>query len=167
MIRTFGDPACGIAAAVEALGDGWAPLILREAFAGTQRFTDFQSRLGIARNLLSRRLAHLVDTGLLKKEDVGQYGERYEYRLTEKGWDFIHTLTALREWGERWGVHGEHRATTPLIDQTTQEVLPPVRIRYADGRPVPVQHLRSVPEPDAHDHTRRRAQDTMDGTPRT
>ena len=98
----FSDMNCGIAQALEVLGDWWTLLVVRDAFFGTRRFGDFEKSLGIAKNVLSARLAHLVEHGIFEKVDVGAEGSRFEYRLTEKGEDLLPLLTALRDWSDEW-----------------------------------------------------------------
>jgi DNA-binding HxlR family transcriptional regulator len=65
------------------------------------RFDDFQARLGISRNILTRRLSHLVDNGILKRVPYQDHPPRSEYRLTDKGRDLWHVVTAMRQWGDR------------------------------------------------------------------
>ncbi|MCG8456697.1 MAG: helix-turn-helix transcriptional regulator [Holophagales bacterium] len=148
MIRSYGDSDCAIAQSLEILGDGWTILVLREAFLGTRRFADFEARLAISKNVLSARLAHLVETGLLEKEDVGRFGERYEYGLTAKGKDLMTVMTALRQWGDRW-VFGEGREPLLVVDRRTAEPILPVRIRRADGSVVGPSDLAIRPGPGA------------------
>ena len=76
----FSEMNCGIGQALEALGDWWTLLIVRDAFFGARRFRDFESSLGIAKNILSVRLQHLVDHGIFERVDVGSEGHRFEYR---------------------------------------------------------------------------------------
>src|SRR5437762_659377 len=103
MSRTrFGDLNCGVGQALDAVGDWWSLLIVRDAFFGARRFGDFATSLGIARNILTTRLEHLVEHGIFEKIDVGAEGARYEYRLTEKGEALLPVLTALREWADDW-----------------------------------------------------------------
>jgi DNA-binding HxlR family transcriptional regulator len=97
---------CAIGAAVEIIGERSTFLVLREAFSGVRRFADMQRRTGMPRQVLSDRLARLVDEGLLRKvpyQESGQRG-RYEYRLTEKGVDLHPIMVALMEWGDRHAV---------------------------------------------------------------
>ena len=65
--KSFADMRCPIARCLDAVGEWWSVLILRDAFAGKTRFDEFQASLGIAPNMLSRRLAALVDAGLLER----------------------------------------------------------------------------------------------------
>jgi DNA-binding HxlR family transcriptional regulator len=99
---SFADWPCSIAQTVDLLGDGWTPLVMREAFYGIRRFDEFQHELGIPRNTLTDRLRRLVDEGLLEKEMYDSQPRRYEYLLTDKGRDFFGVLAAMSRWGDRW-----------------------------------------------------------------
>jgi DNA-binding HxlR family transcriptional regulator len=91
---------CPVAVALDAVGDRWTLLILRELVLGDQRFTDLRSALtGIAPNLLSARLAELVDAGLVAKADLPPPAARSVYRLTERGQDVRPILGALARFG--------------------------------------------------------------------
>jgi DNA-binding HxlR family transcriptional regulator len=94
--------SCSIAQCLEVVGEWWSMLILRDAFLGVTRFDDFQSRLGISRNVLNQRLSRLVDEGVLRREPYQDHPRRYDYRLTDKGRDLWPVLTAMRQWGDRW-----------------------------------------------------------------
>jgi DNA-binding HxlR family transcriptional regulator len=89
---------------LEVVGERWTLLVLREAFYGLRRFDDIQRAVGCARNVLSARLATLVEHGLLRKEPYREPGARTrtQYRLTEKGLELFPVVVALREWGDRW-----------------------------------------------------------------
>jgi len=100
--RTYDDQNCSVARALEVLGDRWTLLVIRDAFLGVHRFDDFQRDLGIARNVLSDRLARLVDEGLLERRRYQERPERFEYRLTEKGVDLWPTVITLMKWGDRY-----------------------------------------------------------------
>ena len=103
MKRTsFAGWPCSVARAVDLLGDWWTPLVLRDAMYGIRRFDDFERSLGLSRNVLSQRLARLVDEGLLDRVAYQERPVRYEYRLTDKGRDFFGVVAALMAWGDRW-----------------------------------------------------------------
>lgn len=87
---------------MEQIGERWTILILRDAFYGIRRFDDFQASLGVARNILTSRLNHLVDGGVMRKEQYQDNPPRFEYRLTEKGRDLIPVITTLMAWGNKW-----------------------------------------------------------------
>ena len=92
---------CSLARSLAVVGDRWTLLVLREAFLRTRRFDDFEAKLGIARRVLSERLALLVDEGILKKLPYQDNPPRYEYRLTEKGLDLYPVIISLVHWGDR------------------------------------------------------------------
>jgi DNA-binding HxlR family transcriptional regulator len=106
------DWPCTIARSVNILGDHWNLLIMRQACLGTRRFDDFHAALGTGRNILSQRLARLVDEGLLRKVQYQDNPVRYEYRLTDKGRDVYPILAAMATWGEKWLTGPEG---TPLV----------------------------------------------------
>ena len=88
---------CSIARSLEIVGERWSLLILREALlAGITRFSDFQHNLGIATNVLTTRLEGFVASGLMERD------ERGDYRLTDKGRELHPVLLAFNEWGNRW-----------------------------------------------------------------
>ncbi len=91
---------CPIALSLEHVGAWWSIMILRDAFRGLTRFDQFQKSLGIAPNILSRRLASLVDAGLLERSRYNEHPPRDEYLLTELGRDFRPVLSALVVWGK-------------------------------------------------------------------
>lgn len=98
--RTFAQMNCSLAQTLDVIGDRWTLLILRDAFFGVSHFGDFQKRLGIARNILSTRLEHLVVEGVLTK--VGGRSRRTTYELTEKGSDLVPILLAIAHWGDKY-----------------------------------------------------------------
>jgi len=93
---------CSVAQCLEVVGEWWSLLIVRDAFLGVRRFDDFQARLGISRNILTQRLNHLVENGVLERVPYQDHPPRSEYRLTDKGRDLWHVVTAMRQWGDRW-----------------------------------------------------------------
>jgi DNA-binding HxlR family transcriptional regulator len=105
-ILDYDSANCAIGATVGLIGERPTFLVLREAFNGVRRFADMQRRIGMPRQVLSDRLARLVDEGLLRKVPYQESGQRsrYEYRLTEKGLDLYPVLVALMEWGDRYAV---------------------------------------------------------------
>jgi DNA-binding HxlR family transcriptional regulator len=92
---------CTIQRALAVLGDRWTFVVMREVFNGIRRFDEMRVRTDIPRQVLSARLARLVDEGLLRREPYREPGmrRRNEYRLTQKGFDLYPVLVALNEWG--------------------------------------------------------------------
>ncbi|HWJ69446.1 MAG TPA: helix-turn-helix domain-containing protein [Sphingobium sp.] len=123
---------CALPTALEAMGERWSFLILRAAFDGTVYFEDFQSMLGIARNILSSRLGKLVANGILSREPVASDKRRIAYRLTEKGADLVPVMIALRQWGERWS--GGASTGPILCDLRDGAPIRQVTLQAADGR---------------------------------
>jgi DNA-binding HxlR family transcriptional regulator len=99
--RTYPGQDCAAASALEVVGERWSLLILRNAlFRGHRRFSDFERSLGIAPNILAKRLEFFVESGLMT---VGAEGPGIrEYHLTEKGLALKAVVIALNEWGDRW-----------------------------------------------------------------
>lgn len=94
---------CPIAQSLELVGEWWTPLILRNVvMGGMTRFDDIQTNLGIAPTVLTSRLNHLVDSGLLERRQYNEHPPRYDYVATEAGQDFLPVLEALYEWGRKW-----------------------------------------------------------------
>jgi DNA-binding HxlR family transcriptional regulator len=130
---------CALPAALEAMGERWSFLILRAAFNGIVYFEDFQSTLGIARNILSNRLARLVANGILTREPVPSDKRRVAYRLTEKGTGLVPVMIALRQWGERWS--GRVYDGPLLSDNRDRQPVRPITIQAWDGRALSHQDL--------------------------
>jgi DNA-binding HxlR family transcriptional regulator len=95
---------CTVARAMEVLGERWTVVVLREVFTGVRRFDHMRERTGIPRQVLSNRLASLVAHGILRRQPYRDPGARmrYEYRLTDKGFDLYPVLVAVRDWGDRY-----------------------------------------------------------------
>ena len=99
--KSFTEDRCPVARTLDRVGDPWSMLILRDAGFGSTRFDQFQESLGIAPNMLTRRLAKLVEAGLLQRRPYSEKPVRHEYVLTAKGRDFQPVLSALKAFGER------------------------------------------------------------------
>src|SRR4029453_3360076 len=103
MQRTsFADMTCSIARTLDAAGEWWSPLIVRDVHLGITRFDDLRRDLGISRKVLSERLERLVDQGVLERRAYSQRPPRYEYLLTQKGRELVDVLLAMMAWGDRW-----------------------------------------------------------------
>ena len=124
--------SCGLPPALDVMGERWSFLILRAAFHGLVHFEEFSGALGIARNILSNRLARLVDHGVLERVRCEQDRRKVEYRLTEKGCDLLPAMLALRQWGEKYTMRVP--ANPVLVDARDRQPIAPIRIRAADGR---------------------------------
>ena len=139
---------CSIASALDVVGEPWTLLIVRDAFYGVRRFDDFQSALGIGRNILSLRLNRLVDEGILSRVEYQQSPSRHEYRLTDKGRELWPVLTAMREWGDRWAAPGG--APLEVVHEACGEVTHPTFVCSECGEPIDRRSARVRPGPGAH-----------------
>ena len=117
-----GAPACPLPAAVELIGEKWAFLILRGAFNDLRHFEEFQAGLGIARNILSDRLAKMVAGGILERSPDPDDRRRVIYSLTAKGEGLLPVVLAMRQWGEEWG-YGKMRVVL-MTSGTSSTSLP-------------------------------------------
>ena len=123
---------CPIARSLDQIGDWWSVLILREVSLGIHRFGDLQLSLQIAPNILTRRLTALTRHGVLEKKQYQVRPRRHEYRLTDKGADFLPVLLALGAWGTRW--LSPQGAILIHVDPTTGTLLDPVMVDSKSGR---------------------------------
>jgi DNA-binding HxlR family transcriptional regulator len=145
---------CPAACALETVGEWWSILILRDAFQGMTRFDEFQKSLGIAPNILSRRLAHLVATGMLERRRYIERPPRYEYLLTPKGRDFFPVVVALFTWGNKH-LAPQGEALT-LADRQDVRRLDPVLVDAATLTPITPANTVLVPGPRASHGMRKR-----------
>ncbi len=123
---------CPIGRASRILGDRWAILILREAFVGVDRFEAFLDRLPISRAALTSRLKMLVDAGIVERDPPT--GKRAVYRLTAAGEDLFTTITAMRQWGDRWLFDEGHNPQS--LPTRFGEDIAPVTVTTRTGKAV-------------------------------
>jgi DNA-binding HxlR family transcriptional regulator len=141
--KSFAGMACPIARSLEQVGEWWSMLILRDAFAGKTRFDEFAQSLGIAPNMLSRRLASLVESGMLERRRYSERPPRDEYLLTERGRDFRTVLVALLAFGHRhFAVEGGGGAR--VVEVATGETAEPMLVDRRTGQPLVEPQFRIV-----------------------
>jgi DNA-binding HxlR family transcriptional regulator len=101
--RTYEAEVCSAARTLELVGERWSLLILRDAlYRGTTHFADFQRDLGMASNILAKRLEGFVAAGLMEQRRYSERPEHHEYLLTDKGRELQAVIIALTAWGDRW-----------------------------------------------------------------
>ena len=151
---SFEGHACPIARSLERVGEWWSILILRDAFQGLTQFDQFQKSLGIAPNMLTRRLNSLVEVGLLERRRYSEHPPRDEYVLTERGRDFRPVLWALLAWGnEHFAPEGP---SVLIVDAQTGNPADPVLADRKTGKIMTADNFRSAPGPAADARTRAR-----------
>ncbi len=128
------------------MGDWWTLLIVRDAFMGATRFRQFESNLGIAKNILSDRLTKLVEHGIFERERLDEPGNRYAYRLTKKGRDLWILLTAMRLWSDKW-VFGDDHVPLRFRERGTGREVAGLIAVDANGVPVEASDLEWAPGP--------------------
>ena len=148
---SFEDDDCPIARTLDAIGDWWSLLIIREALFGNCRFGEFQRRLGLARNILAVRLRALVDRGLLKTVPASDGSAYREYVLTPKGRGVFPILVALRQWSEEFDERPEEIATI-LVDREKGRPVRKLELHAQDGRLLSVADTALEPRPIRRGH---------------
>ena len=135
---------CSLAQTLNVIGERWSLLIIRDASFGISRFDDFQKSLGVARNMLSTRLKQLNESGVLCKE-VDERG-RFEYKLTEKGWELMPVLLAMTHWGDRH-VPDEKGDRIVFVEKKSGEPIQPMAIHNAEGEAVRYYEIKPTFRP--------------------
>ncbi len=155
MARTrFSEMNCPIARTLDRVGEWWSMLILRDAFAGMTRFDEFSASLGIAPNMLTRRLNDLVAAGLLERRRYADRPPRHEYVLTARGRDFRPVLLALLAYGNRH--YAPEGPMVMVVDAATGAPADPVLVDRTTGRPLTEPEFQVVAGPAATEATRAR-----------
>jgi len=145
---------CPIARSLERVGEWWSILILRDACCGLTRFDEFEKSLGIAPNMLTRRLTGLVEAGLLERRQYNERPPRFEYVLTERGRDFQPVLVTLLAWGNKH--FAPEGASVVIVNRETGELADPVVVDRISGRPLSDPTFSTAPGPAAEGETRER-----------
>ncbi|QKE82639.1 helix-turn-helix domain-containing protein [Arthrobacter sp. NEB 688] len=142
VLATAIDNPCAIIRALGVLSDTWTFLVVREAFLGASTFARFREALGISTDVLTVRLAALVEHGVLVRTPYREPGRRVReaYHLTPAGQELVTVLAALQQWGHDHVGDGAALRVAPVTDDDRQ----PVRAHLVDpaGREVPPQDVR-------------------------
>ena len=145
--KQFHGVPCSIARSLDVIGDWWTPLILRECLYGVHRFDQIQRWLGIGRNILARRLSRLVDQGVLERRRYQERPPRFEYHLTEKGYDAAKLLLAMMPFGEAWLFGEDEGKPILLYDRRTDRPVCPTLVDAETGAPIDPRDLYPGPGP--------------------
>ena len=139
---------CSWAQALEAIGDKWSIMIIRDAFYGVRTFSAFVKRLGISKNILSNRLDHLEEHGIIEKRSQGVGSTRYEYRLTEKGLGTFPIIIALSQWGDEW-IFGEGREPLLILDARERKPIQKILVKDQEDNVLEIDDIEVAPGPGA------------------
>ena len=147
---SFEGDGCPVARSLEAIGDWWTLLIIREALLGVRRFGEFHSELGMAKNILSARLRSMLDHGILAMAPASDGSAYQEYVLTPKGRGLFPILVALRQWSEEFDDAPE-QIDTIMVDRSKGRPVKKLELHAEDGRLLSFADITLKPRP-----TRRR-----------
>lgn len=137
-----GDERCPVARGLDVLGEKWTLMVVRDALLGSTRFSQFQRSLGIPRDILTARLASLVESGVLKRSSYKPEGGRArdEYQLTESGRDLSVVLLALGGWADRHHP-SERRSDLTFVDADRGEPVEAAVVASGSDRVVPRERI--------------------------
>ena len=124
---------CPVARTLQTIGDRWSLLIIRDAFDGIRRFSEFQKSLGVAKNILASRLKALVEVGVFDVQPASDGSAYKEYVLTEKGREIFPVVVSMRQWGERF-LFKPQETRSVLIDNESGQPLMPIDVRSSSGQ---------------------------------
>ena len=133
--------ACSIAGVLDAVGDRWAMLILRDLSLGLSKYEELRKSTGVTHATLSDRLGHLEENELIERRQYQTGPDRYEYVLTRKGWDIVLVIQALAQVGDKWAVAGDAGPPLRFINKNSGR---PVRVALVDDKSGEVVRLRDV-----------------------
>jgi DNA-binding HxlR family transcriptional regulator len=139
--KSFDGMVCSIAGVLDAIGDRWAVLILRDLGLGLRRYDDLRKSTDVTHATLSDRLKHLEANGLIERRPYQTGPDRYEYVLTRKGADVILVIQALAQIGDQWQIAGDKGPPLKFVNQGSGQ---PVKVALVDEKSGEVVRLRDV-----------------------
>ena len=139
--KNFDGMVCSIAGVLDAVGDRWAMLILRDLSLGLRRYDDLRKSTDVTHATLSDRLKHLEANGLIERRLYQTGPDRYEYVLTRKGVDIILVIQALAQVGDKWQIAGDKGPPLKFINRNSGR---PVKVALVDERSGEIVRLRDV-----------------------
>jgi len=148
--KTFDHMNCSLAQTLNVIGERWTLLILRDAFFGATRFTQFEKNLGIAKNILSTRLSQLVEEGIMEHQ-ASQEDGRAEYVLTDQGWALQPILLSMTHWGDKYRPDPEGDRLV-FVDRRDGKPIQRMTVRGNDGRALQPEEVRATRGPALRDH---------------
>lgn len=146
---------CPVANMLNIFGDHWTWLLVREAFYGVSRFSEFERNIGIAKNLLTDRLGQLVEADIFEKRNIAHQGNRYAYHLTDRGRSLTPVLIAMFQWGNK-NFYPEGTAPIEIVERATQKPIQTMAVQSHTGRALSLSDLSARPTQTASAATRQR-----------
>lgn len=131
--KTLKKEKCPVARSLDLIGDRWSMLVVRNAFDGMSRFSDFQRDLGLSKSILAARLHALVANGILQLEPGEDGGAYRQYRLTEKGHGLFHVIVGLRQWGESF-LFAPQEDHSVLVERASRKPILQLELRSHTGK---------------------------------
>jgi DNA-binding HxlR family transcriptional regulator len=145
---------CSIAGVLDAVGDRWAMLILRDLGLGLSRYEDLRKSTGVTHATLSDRLKHLEDNDLIERRLYQTGPDRYDYALTRKGIDMILVIQALAQVGDKWKIAAEEGPPLKFINKNSGRAVKVALIDERSGEMVRLRDIRPQAGPGADDLVR-------------
>jgi DNA-binding HxlR family transcriptional regulator len=139
--KSFEGMACSIAGVLDAVGDRWAILILRDLSLGLSKYEDLRKSTGVTHATLSDRLKHLEENELIERRQYQTLPDRYEYLLTRKGSDVILVIQALAQVGDKWAIAGNAGPPLKFVSKNSGR---PVKLALVDDKSGELVRLRDV-----------------------
>lgn len=139
--KSFEGMTCSIAGVLDAVGDRWAMLILRDLSLGLSKYEELRKSTGVTHATLSDRLGHLEENELIERRQYQTGPERYEYILTRRGWDMALVIQALAQVGDKWAIAGDAGPPLRFINKNSGR---PVKVALIDDKSGEVVRLRDV-----------------------
>lgn len=152
--KSFEGMACSIATTLEAVGDRWALLVLRDLMLGLSRYDDLKKSTGITNATLADRLRQLEQSGLVERRLYQSGPDRHEYLLTAKGRDLSLVMQALAQVGDQWRLQEQAGAPLQFVRAQSGQPVQLALVEKESGRPVPMAELRVQAGPGADDLVR-------------
>ncbi|MCK1716875.1 helix-turn-helix domain-containing protein [Bradyrhizobium sp. 141] len=139
--KSFEGMTCSIAGVLDAVGDRWAMLILRDLSLGLSKYEELRKSTGVTHATLSDRLGHLEENELIERRQYQTGPDRYEYILTRRGWDMALVIQALAQVGDKWAIAGDAGPPLRFINKNSGR---PVKVALIDDKSGEVVRLRDV-----------------------
>lgn len=139
--NSFEGMVCSIAGVLDAVGDRWAMLILRDLGLGLCRYDDLRKSTGVTHATLSDRLKHLEANDLIERRLYQTRPDRYEYALTRKGTDIMLVIQALAQVGDKWQVAGVKGPPLKFVNRNSGR---PVKVALVDEKSGEIARARDI-----------------------